>query len=218
MFRERGARRTAVITNGYGPHDSPPEAPPETPPEAIVLCHLGSLYPHMQDLTAVWEAVAGFRRSRPGRAVRVRFVGEAPAEVRQQLAEAGIADAVDVTGFLPRREALKLAGESTALLVAGARGTHPSVRGVVPAKVFEYLGTRLPIIYVGNLDSDVAALLARQPLCFCRAAGDAAGVREALEEVARRPRATRRVEAFTRRALAKRLASLLDEVVEEGRR
>ncbi len=207
MFRQRGARRTAVVTNGYDPADMQPGAAPSD----IVLCHLGTLYPQMQDLSGLLAAMADLRRLNPGRSVRIRFVGEPPPGIRRQAA--GFSDAMEVTGFLPHREALKRLMESTALLLGGPAGAHPSLAGWIPAKLFEYLGSGLPIIYVGNLDSDAAALLVAQPLCFCLAPRDVEGIREALLRVSDGPRVSRPVEGFTRRALAGSIASLLDEVV-----
>jgi len=214
MLRLRGARRTAIVTNGYNPFDMQARAAPSD----ILLCHLGSFHPEMQDLGGVWAAMADLRRLHPDRPARIRFVGELPPELRRQATAAGLGDSIEVTGFLPHREALKRVAESTALLLGGPAGAHSSLAGWIPAKLFEYLGSGLPVIYVGNLDSDAAALLAGQPLCFCLAPGDVNGIREALLRVAGGPRVSRQVEGFTRRALAERLASLLDEVVAERRR
>jgi glycosyltransferase involved in cell wall biosynthesis len=212
VFRERGARRAAVITNGFDPVDV---SLADTPGECV-LCHLGSFYPQMQDLRGAWAALAELRRAQPERRVKLRFVGEPPLDIRRQVIAAGLGDAMVVTGFIPHQEALRCLGESTALLLGGPVGTHPSLAGWIPAKLFEYLGSHLPIVYVGNLDSDAAALLAEQPSCYCLAPGDVNGIGEALARVLDAPRVTRQVERFTRRALAGKLAALLDEVVTQG--
>ena len=48
-----------------------------------------------------------------------------------------------------------------ASLLAGSSGHDVIARGWVPAKIFEYLATDRPIIYLGDPASDAAALLDR---------------------------------------------------------
>jgi glycosyltransferase involved in cell wall biosynthesis len=206
MFRKKGARRVEVITNGLDPADC---APPR-PSADLVLGYLGTFYPDRQDLSAVWTAIRGLRAE--GVKARVLFVGDLPAATRDQLTAHEIGDAVDVTGFLPHRVALDRLSTASALVIAGSAG-DPLLRGMIPAKIFEYLGSGLPILYVGDLSTDAAALLRGQPGCLLIGARDVAGARDALRTLMRPTTHARPLEAFHRRALAGRLGALLDEVV-----
>ena len=207
LFRGKGAREVGVVTNGYDAAD----LAPGRPPDGIVVTYLGSFYSDRQDLSAVWPALRRIWDTSPSRRFRLRFVGDLDRGLRREIAAHGLEEALEVTGFLPYREALARTADSSILLGAGARDERPILKGLIPAKLFEYLGTGLPILYVGDPGSDAALLLARQPGCFVVAPGDAASIERALRQALDTPRLARDLEAYTRRALAARLAVILDD-------
>jgi len=207
LFRGKGAREVGVVTNGYDAAD----LAPGRPPDGIVVTYLGSFYSDRQDLSAVWPALRRIGDTSPSRRFRLRFVGDLDRGLRREIAAHGLEEALEVTGFLPYREALARTADSSILLGAGARDERPILKGLIPAKLFEYLGTGLPILYVGDPGSDAALLLARQPGCFVVAPGDAASIERALRQALDTPRLARDLEAYTRRALAARLAVILDD-------
>ena len=208
LFEAKGARRVEVITNGFDPADTPP---PSSPTDFVVT-HLGSFYPHMQDLTAAWKALRRMRETGLLPRLRIRFVGEVPSSLLRDLSTESLDDTVERTGLVTHREALRLMSESTVLLVAGTREPHPVFDGLMPAKMFEYLGTGLPIVYVGAPDADAGRLLARQPGCYVVEPSDTDGACSAFASLREQPLYARELEPFTRQALARRLASLLDAV------
>ena len=207
LFRGKGARDVGVVTNGYDAAD----LAPGRHPDGIVVTYLGSFYSDRQDLSAVWPALRRIGDTSPSRRFRLRFVGDLDRGLRREIAAHGLEEALEVTGFLPYREALARTADSSILLGAGARDERPILKGLIPAKLFEYLGTGLPILYVGDPGSDAALLLARQPGCFVVAPGDAASIERALRQALDTPRLARDLEAYTRRALAARLAVILDD-------
>ncbi len=207
LFRGKGARGVSVVTNGYDAAD----LGPGRRPDGIVVTHLGSFYSDRQDLSAVWPALRRIRDAAPARRLRLRFVGDLDAGLRREIATHGLEEALEVTGFLPHREALAQTADSSILLGAGARDERPVLKGLIPAKLFEYLGTGLPILYVGDPVTDAARLLARQPGCFVVAPGDEASAERALRQALETPRVPRDLAAYTRRALAARLALILDD-------
>ena len=207
LFRGKGARDVGVVTNGYDAAD----LARGHPPDGIVVTYLGSFYSDRQDLSAVWPALRRIWDTSPSRRFRLRFVGDLDRGLRREIAAHGLEEALEVTGFLPYREALARTADSSILLGAGARDARPILKGLIPAKLFEYLGTGLPILYVGDPGSDAALLLARQPGCFVVAPGDAASIERALRQALDTPRLARDLEAYTRRALAARLAVILDD-------
>jgi hypothetical protein len=205
----KGAVRAFVVSNGFDPCQLL-ELPPST---EFTIAHLGSLYPEFQDLRVIWEALRRLRAGRPDLRLRVRFIGDVPPSVRQELARFGLAESVEVTGFLPHREAMRAVEKADVLIAAGFREHHPIYRGVVPAKLFEYLGTGRPIIYVGDPDTDATAILRGHPACYLAGAGDADGVFEALASFASLGHTQRNVDQYTRRAQAANLARVFDSVI-----
>ena len=205
LFRRKGAREVAVITNGYDSAD----IPARHPPNGFVVTHVGSLYPDRQDLSAVWPALAALRGSPGMEGLRLRFVGDLGPAVRREIETHGLGSLLEVTGFLPYRDALAQMAASSVLLVAGARDPRPLLKGMIPAKVFEYLATGLPVIYVGDPATDVAALLAGQPRCHRVPPGDVEAARSALRAASTEVPGERALGPFTRRELTGRLAAVL---------
>ena len=212
LLSKRGGRRVAVITNGFDPADfcgAPISARP-------LATYVGTYYPDRQDLRTAIEALGELSRSGTLPGLRIRFVGDFPASLRESLVVAGLADVVECTGFVAHREALAHIQESTVLLLAGpVSGAFPQskVRGNIAAKAFEYLGSGRPILYVGETDCEVEALVGRFPGVACVRPGDALGAREAiLSLIQRGPAVERRgMEAYARRSLAAGLAQVLTD-------
>lgn len=207
-FLEKRAAHVHVVTNGFDPADLP-AAPPI---DEFVVTHLGSFYPRSQDLRAVWEALKRMRALEPALRLRVKFVGEVAGEVREQIAGYGLTDVLEVTGFLPHRAALAATVASSVLIAAGFRRKDPLYEGWIPAKVFEYLGTGLPIVYMGVAYTDAARLLASQPACRVVAPGDVDGVLKALLEFRRQGRIHRDLAPYARRTLTGQLGEILESV------
>lgn len=207
-FLEKGAGRVEVITNGFDPVD----LPPASPIDGFVVTHLGSFHPRSQDLRAVWEALQRMRALEPALRLRVRFVGEVAGEVHEQLAGYGLTDVLEVTGLLPQRAALAATSPSSVLIAAGFRPERPLYRGVVPAKLFEYLGSGLPVLYVAAADTDAARLLGGHRACHVVEPGDVDGALRALAASRGEGRVQRDVGRFTRHALAGDLARVLEGV------
>jgi glycosyltransferase involved in cell wall biosynthesis len=212
-LRARGTPRVEVITNGFDPLDYSGGAPEGD----TVVSYLGTYYPDRQDLGTALRALAQLRRD--GYAgLRVRFVGPPPPPaLRQLIAEEGLLPFVENTGVVPHGEALRALSGSSLLLLAGpvaAGATGDVERGAIAAKVFEYLGAGRPVLYVGDLDTDVVRLLRPLGGTAFASPGDVAGaLRGARELLAsdRRPDPLA-LRPFSRRALTRRLAALFDEV------
>jgi hypothetical protein len=205
-YGARWATDVAVLPNGHDGRQAP------SPPEAdAVLTHVGSYYPRRQSLRALWSALARLKARDPALVPRIRWIGPVDGEAWAELSEAGLAATVEVTGFLPQTEAMRLAGASSLLVASGLAGTDHLARGCVPAKLFEYLATGLPILYIGDGESDAAGLLRAHPGCHVVDSSDVDAVLAALETGRRGETYERDVESLSRRAGARKLAEILDQ-------
>lgn len=206
-FLEKGAARAYVITNGFDPDEVSVR-----PASGFVVTHLGSVYPGLQDLRAVWEALARWRAAEPAQRLSLRFVGDVDDRLRREISGYGLSDILEVTGFLGHRAALDATAASSALITAGFHPDHPLYRGVIPAKLFEYLGTGLPILYIGGPETDAARILATQPGCHVIGAADVEGALSALLAARQEGWCRRDLVDFSRLALAHQLADVLESV------
>jgi glycosyltransferase involved in cell wall biosynthesis len=207
-YATRWGADAAVI--GHGSDAAVGRSLPRADPPLLV--HLGSYYPGKQNLNTLWAALAEMRRR--GEAVpRLRWIGDLPEEARTELDRHGLADILEVTGFVPQPEALSLMSEGSGLIACDFEDAKPLNLGITPAKLFEYLASDVPIIYVGHPQSEAAHTLNEYPGCHLVSFGDVEGaihtIRAALvEEVGQRD-----VARFSRKARTSELARLFDSVV-----
>jgi glycosyltransferase involved in cell wall biosynthesis len=203
----RWGRDVDLIMNGHDLDSARPD-----PPDRPTLTHVGTYYPGRQDLRAVWAAIRALKEAGTGVAPRIRFVGELPPELRGELEGYGLKDLVEVTGFLPHGEAMDAMRSSSIVIASGFSGDDPLSRGVIPAKIFEYLASGLPILYVGSPQDDTWGLLASEPGCHLIVPGDVAGAREAIAAGLRSAPFDRDTAGHSRRARAEQLAGILDQI------
>jgi glycosyltransferase involved in cell wall biosynthesis len=196
-----------VIPNG---HDGAAPTNAAEADDAFTLTYLGSFYPAMQRLDAVWKAVVRLNGANAGGVSRLKFIGDLHPFIRRELHDHALDSLVEVTGFLPYTEALAELNDSSVLLVAGPHDARGLLRGHIVAKLFEYLSTNLPIVYVGDRECDAADLLRQFPGCHIISTDDVAGIERALH-ASWGKRFQRDVDALSRRALTGHLAELLDQ-------
>ena len=126
--------------------------------------------------------------ARSGADVTARFVGDFRAADREWAEELGLADRLELVPYLPHRDALALQRDSEALLLiipdAGGRG-----RGVLSAKVFEYLAAERPILAVVPPDGEAASILGETGAAVVVAPDDVDGMARAISELQSRWRA-----------------------------
>ena len=146
-----------------------------------------------------------------GRASRSEF----PASLRAPLVVAGLSDSAECTGFVAHRDALAHIEQSTVLLLAGPVSgsfSRSKLRGHIAAKVFEYLGSGRPILYVGQTDCDVEALVERFSGVACVSPGDTLGAQKSLLSLIQQGPVERQgTEVYAWRSLAGRLAQVLTD-------
>jgi glycosyltransferase involved in cell wall biosynthesis len=140
------------------------------------LTHTGSFYGE-RDPRAALRAVAASSAN-----VTVRFAGDFRPRDRAYASDLGLADRIELYGHVPRRRALELQRSSEALLLlvpdAGGRG-----RGVVPAKLFEYLASGRPILAAVPPDGEAAAIVRETDAGDVVEPDDVDAIRRALAEL-----------------------------------
>ncbi len=152
----RGYRQPiACILNGYVQEDFParPSGPP--PGEVVSIVYTGGIYPGYRDPSPLFRAVAGLGAER--HRIAVHFYGPPAAAVAPLAAEHGVADRVFVHARVPYQASLALQGSADVLLLLQWNNERDA--GNIPAKFFEYLGARRPILSLGYEHGDLAAMI-----------------------------------------------------------
>jgi glycosyltransferase involved in cell wall biosynthesis len=210
LLRAKSQRDVAVIPNGFDPSDLQGIEPLRG--EGFRLVHTGTIT-ESQNPTGVWKAVRAMRDT--GADIRVHLVGRVDASVRQSLESAGLGDALDLTPYVPHREALGYMAGADCLLMSVPRTREAA--GILTGKVFEYLASGPAILATGPVESDPARLIREGDAGEMFDYDDVAGIAQFLDAQytsSTRPAAGRSdyLAPFTRQKLSGELANELNRI------
>jgi glycosyltransferase involved in cell wall biosynthesis len=228
-YRERPANSIHVISNGFDEDmfassmaavGNELAAVRQGDRRPLQLLHSGLLYPHERNPELFFQAAAELLQEGVLRAGEVQVTLRASgneAAYQKRIDELGLQPVIRLMPPVPYRDALVEMLGSDACLIFQANSCNQQI----PAKVYEYLYARKPILGLTDPVGDTGRLLASTGTTHIAALEDKAGMKRALRDfvVALRdgnaPRATRDVVMqYSRRASSERLARLLDEVAD----
>jgi glycosyltransferase involved in cell wall biosynthesis len=217
------AERLRVIENGYSEDafqqaERAVHATPAAPAGAPrVLLHSGVVYPDWRSPARLFEALAAAKAAGRVDAARLRLRLRATAHddfVRELAARHGIADLVETAPAIPYADALAEMLRADGLLLLQSRDCNDQI----PAKAYEYLRARRPVLTLADPAGDTAQLMRRAGLPHAAALEDGPGVAAALDRflddlrhglaAAPSPRA---IAEASREARTGELARVLDE-------
>ena len=187
--------------------------------DAFVLAHVGSLYA-TRDPVAVWQAIRRLRDRGEIPRLVIRLVGRTDDAVRQSAEATGAP--VEARPYVTHAEAVREQARAALLLLSIE--PFPASDGMITGKLYEYLASGRPVLGVGPVGGDAAALLAETGGGALADRGDVAGIEEILLEhyavwEAGTPRAGAPWDAvapYTRRAQTQRLAHVIRQLGRRG--
>ncbi len=216
-FRSRHPRlpaeRIVTITNGFDEDDFTDE-----PPVAFsrpTLVHTGQLTDR-RTIEPLLSGLAALAAKDPEGQCRlsVLLIGPRDAENEERVHRRGLEHVVRFLDPVPHREVVRFQRGATALLLLESGEERGKL--ILPGKVFEYLAARRPILAIAP-EGAVRDLLAPLGAALFAPPGDPAAIAEALDAVRREdfppPTDRHRLNEFSRRELAGRLARVFDEVL-----
>jgi len=154
-LRRRHRQPIACILNGYVEEDFPAQRSGPSPGEVVSILYTGGIYPGYRDPSPLFRAVASLGAER--HRVAVHFYGPPAATVSPLATEHGVADRVFIHDPVPYKASLALQASADVLLLLQWNNERDA--GTLPAKFFEYLGARRPILSLGYEHGDLAAMI-----------------------------------------------------------
>jgi len=151
-------KRVAVIPNGFDEDDYRGESP--LPTSKFTITYVGNVYDY--DMAPLFQAVKELRDEGAVTAedFGIRFFGyDVGRRLPSIIEKHQLGDLAFVYGSVPFEESIRRQRESTILLLLGRCDSRD--KGVVPAKLFEYLGSGRPILAV-TAEGDVVDSLLRE--------------------------------------------------------
>jgi glycosyltransferase involved in cell wall biosynthesis len=187
----------------------------------IVIVHSGIVYPSERDPTALFAAIRALRDAGRIRAhdVLIRFRAPVHDALLHDLAKRfGVAELVEVAPRMPYRDALAELVAADGLLVLQAANCNRQV----PAKLYEYLRARRPILGLADPAGDTAHVMRRSGIAHIAALEDANAIAAELARFisdVREGSAPLPKDAVVRQASRRQrtaeLARVLDEAIDE---
>ena len=174
------AARMHVLENGYDEDtfaraELALGAPLPLNAELVTLLHSGIVYPTERDPCHLLEALGRLRQDNSTLAskLRVRFRAAVSEDLIRGLAQQnGVLDLIEVLPPLGYAEALSemLRADGLLLMQGG------SCNDQIPAKVYEYMRTKRPILCLSHPDGDTCEVLNRAGVASGAALDDTAGI------------------------------------------
>nr|WP_024769553.1 glycosyltransferase family 4 protein [Aquimarina macrocephali] len=144
----------SVVTNGYD-RESIPETILDT---KFTLSHIGSLLSG-RNPENLWKALCDLTKENEAfsEAFQLQLVGAVSDDVLSSIQEAGLSDFLELKGYVPHIDAIKIQRSSQALLLIEI--DSKDTRCIIPGKLFEYMVSKRPIIALGPAGADVSKLI-----------------------------------------------------------
>ena len=158
--RERMARAfsfpVVLSYNGYDPAEfSKLNAVEPLDRECLTILHAGAIYAGRRDPTPLFKAIAALGAA--GAKVRCLFYGDDAGTVATMAQICGVESRVELPGQLRRSQILPLERQVDVLLEC--HWQDPAGDGVIPGKLFEYIGARRPILSLGSITAEASLIV-----------------------------------------------------------
>jgi glycosyltransferase involved in cell wall biosynthesis len=163
--------------NGYDPKDF--EGLNEVEPfdrERLTIVHAGIIYPGRRDPTPLFKAIAALGER--ARKIRCLFFSDSNGSVARLIQQHRVDGCVEILPEVPRSEILRV--ERAVDVLLECRWQDSAGDGVIPGKLFEYIGARRPVLSLGSLTGEAAQIVRENG--FGLASNDPEEIRATLEQ------------------------------------
>ena len=209
FHRKASLQRYETIPNGFDPANFQPGTRRRSPEDKrFVIAHVGTLT-REQHAPGLLRAMSKLDSS-----AELQFVGHVAESILQAASHLGLEDRLRCQPFVRHADSIEIMQAADLLFVSTGMG--PRSKGIITGKVYEYLGTGIPILGLGPPDGDLATLLRKTGGGRLYRPDDTAGieqyVRGLMDGTIRIQTDQDLLRTYTRQALTERLAAVFDSL------
>ena len=215
-FQKISGKMPMVITNGYDPEDFT-NAGQVTLDQKFTITHAGSLNddrnPHV-----LWEALQelcmeddAFRSD-----LEIKMIGQMSGVALVEAQDKGLQTNLNLINSIPHAAVIKTLITSQVLLLP--LNDTPNIDGVVPGKLYEYIGALRPILCIGKTTGDSAKIIEETAAGKIADFHDKKAVKSILKEYYQAYKAgnltvhSKNYEKYSRKLLAGQIAEELNKM------
>jgi len=172
-----------VVTNGFDPEDLTGVPAHDFGHFAIV--YAGIFYPPTRVITPVLEALQRLKGKHGSENCHFHYFGNYGDHVQEEAVRIGVADRVKLHGKVSRSEALSaIRGASIAVVINSVlEKASGRITGWVPAKVFEMIGLKTPILLIAPSGTDIESIAETEGVVRRFSGEDIDGIASFLEQL-----------------------------------
>jgi glycosyltransferase involved in cell wall biosynthesis len=149
-----GRDDVVVIPNGYDQADFGDNPLSLNP--VFTLCHIGSMNKD-RNPSVLWQALKELLDEKAIEEFKIRLIGQVDLQIFNSIDSFGLSGFMEHISFMDHDKVI-LDITSASLLLLPINDT-PNSAGVIPGKLFEYMGSGRPILGIGPLNGDSATIL-----------------------------------------------------------
>ncbi len=151
-----GREDIEVITNGFDPTDY--EETTKANFDKFTICHIGSMNKD-RNPEILWKVLADLSKTHSAFKgnFEILLIGQVDYSIVQSIHQYQLQSYLKKIDFLPHHEAINALQRAHLLLLP--INSTPNLMGVLPGKLYEYLGAKKPILCIGPKRSDVERII-----------------------------------------------------------
>ena len=201
-----------VITNGYDDTDiSNTEVSKDS---KFTLAHIGTLVKD-RNPKILWRVLKKLTEQNPAfkKALEIKLVGKVDIAVKEDLQNMGLGEYVNKIDYLDHDKVTIEQQRSRVLLLLVNQTKN--AKGILTGKFFEYMASKTPILAIGPVDGELAAIMHDTGCGLITDFEDEAGLEKnviSLFEGKAMDRRDEEIKKYSRKQLTKTLAETLDQL------
>lgn len=212
-FESMYQRKVDVVTNGFDTQDYPNQ---EIVPEPKFTLHHVGMINKARNPEVLWKAIAALCAVNDAfkQDLQIAFTGKVDHSVLEMIDTYALSSYVRQYGHVDHPVAIAHMRSASVLLLLV--NDAQDIQGRIPAKVFEYMAAKRPILAIGDPEGDAAEIIAETGNGVMHGLQDDHAVRNTIEQLYRQWKSGNLQqnnpvpEKYTRRSLAQQYAQLLD--------